>query len=132
MQNVVAAIKDGPDHYPSILVHLSRSPGTFVRKGGSGELIDPAEMDNVTAAEVDLLASRFAVAYRLLTSFPERFPDHVKVMGEDSTLAVVALPVVEKWQAALSVYSFFSFRRQRHQPWEHKRTKPAVWYGHIE
>ncbi|KAM0425346.1 hypothetical protein ACHAPT_009402 [Fusarium lateritium] len=90
-------------------------------------LIPAEKVQSVTLDDIDVASSHVATIYRLLTSFPDRFPEHVsddphQLWGHSHN----------NWQAAWVIFQAFKSRRTQDCPIKkNPKSVSATWYGFI-
>ncbi|RTE76983.1 hypothetical protein BHE90_008561 [Fusarium euwallaceae] len=122
---IVKEISHIPISHPYLRAELDKNPGVVIRNRGVAPV---QELDTITHEQADKNLSYIAALYRILTSFPQRFPkdpedhDH-KIWGFTHN----------NWQAALCVLRAFkkwrgSDMKSDQRPSERTNLN-AVWYG---
>ncbi|KAM0258101.1 hypothetical protein ACHAQJ_004006 [Trichoderma viride] len=91
-------------HYPTLKSLLDSNPGVIIKLEPELSLADPYHLTPLPLKHWSLLASIIACAYRLMTSYPDRFPENN--MGIDSPNAIWGHSH-NNWQAALMCVQFF-------------------------
>ncbi|RSM20314.1 hypothetical protein CDV31_000809 [Fusarium ambrosium] len=111
--------------HPYLHARLNREPGVLIVRGG---LVKPQELETVTCQQVDKNLSCIVTMYRLLTSFPQRFPEH----PDDANRKIWEF-THNNWQAAFCVLKAFKKRRSGDMKSDKSRSERnnlnAVWYG---
>lgn len=114
-------------HHPYLRAHLDREPGILIIRRG---LVTAQELDSVTYQRLNKNMSCIVAMYRLLTSFPQRFPED----PDDQTNKIWEFSH-NNWQAAFCVLRAFKKRRSGEMKSDKSPSERtnlnAVWYGTI-
>lgn len=126
LPTMVKQISLARTYHRDLRAELNANPGVVIR---DRRVVPVEQLGTITHHGVDPMLSYIAVLYRLLTSFPQRFPQ------EDDQSPKIWGFTHNNWQAALFVFRAFKKRRvtnmkSDNSPGE-RDSLDAIWYGTV-